>query len=95
MLHIVVMIVGIGAIAYGIATVVTAFTICRPIAFNWDKTIVGGTCGNIPQYYLSTGIVNLLLDVFVVVLPMPMLWGLQMKLSRKVGLTFIFGLGFL
>ncbi|RDL41292.1 uncharacterized protein BP5553_01271 [Venustampulla echinocandica] len=81
-------------IGYGIATVATALSICRPIAFNWDKTIVDGVCADVPKYYLSTAIINLLVDFAIVFLPMPMLWGLQMKTSRKVALTFIFGLGF-
>lgn len=38
-------------------------------------------------------ILNLLLDVTVVVLPMPILWGLQMAVSKKVTLSGMFGLG--
>lgn len=38
-------------------------------------------------------ILNLLQDVVVVVLPMPILWGLQMARSRKVALSCIFGIG--
>lgn len=38
-------------------------------------------------------ILNLLQDVVVVVLPMPILWGLQMARSRKVALSSIFGIG--
>ncbi|PQE23679.1 integral membrane protein [Rutstroemia sp. NJR-2017a BVV2] len=59
------------ATVYGLATIVTAFTICRPLPFNWDKTIPTGKCGDINAYYLWTGIVNLLVDVCVVTLPMP------------------------
>ena len=39
------------------------------------------------------GIFNLLLDVCVVVIPMPILWGLKMNMSKKIALTGIFGLG--
>ena len=42
--------------------------------------------------YLSA-IISLLLDVTVVVLPMPLLWGLQMTVSKKVMLSGMFGLG--
>lgn len=85
-------------VSYCVATIVTAFTICRPLAYNWDKYIPNGTCGgpnDLNNYYLSTAIVNLLIDVFVVTLPMPLLWGLQLAMSRKIALMFIFGMGFL
>ena len=85
----------IGAItlAYWLSTFITAFALCTPFAYNWDKLIVGGHCGNISAYYLSTAIVNFLLDVAIVTLPLPILWGLQMKTSRKIALTAIFSLG--
>ena len=85
----------IGAVtwAYWLSTVLTAFLICRPFAFNWNKLIAKGHCGNTSAYYLSTGIVNLCIDVAIVALPLPMLLGLQMKTSKKIMLIGIFSLG--
>ena len=42
---------------------------------------------------MSIAILNLLQDVVVVVLPMPVLWGLQMATTRKVALSCMFGMG--
>lgn len=78
--------------AYWLGTVLTAFLICRPFQYNWDKTI-SGSCGDTLPYYLSTAIINLLIDVMIVALPLPRLWTLQMETSRKVSLTVIFSLG--
>ncbi|KAF1930435.1 uncharacterized protein M421DRAFT_99757 [Didymella exigua CBS 183.55] len=33
-------------IAWTIATILAGCLICRPFAFNWDKTIPGGSCGD-------------------------------------------------
>jgi hypothetical protein len=85
--------IGAVTLLYWLSTVLTAFLICRPFAFNWDKLTINGKCGNLPSYYLSTGIVNLLIDVAIVALPLPLLWGLQMKRSKKLALTAIFSLG--
>ncbi|KAK0515948.1 hypothetical protein JMJ35_001982 [Cladonia borealis] len=85
--------IGAVTLAFWLSTVMTAFLICRPFAFNWDKLMTNGYCGNLSAYYLSTGIVNLLIDVIIVALPLPLLWGLQMKTSRKIALTAIFSLG--
>ena len=80
-------------VAYWLSTVVTALLICRPFAYNWNKFTISGRCGNVPAYYLSTGIVNLIIDVAIIALPLPKLWGLQMKTSKKLALTAIFSLG--
>ena len=79
-------------ILYWVATVVATFLICRPFAYNWDQTI-SGTCGDLHSFWLASSVIGLVFDIWVVVLPMPILWGLHMKLSRKIALVFIFGLG--
>lgn len=53
----------------------------------------GGTCGDLLAYYLSTAIVNLLIDVIIVVLPLPVLGSLHLPTSRKASLIVIFSLG--
>ena len=79
--------------AFGAATILGACLICLPIAYNWDHSIAGGYCGNQKSLDLFIGIFNLLMDVTVVVLPMPVLWRLQMAVGRKIVLSMMFGLG--
>ena len=78
---------------YFISVFLEAFLLCRPIAYNWDKTVPGGHCADLNLAYLIAGIMNLLIDALVVALPMPMLWRLQMPLSKKLGVTGMFSLG--
>ena len=80
-------------VAFGASTILGACLICRPISFNWDRSIPGGHCGVQKSLDLFIGIFNLLLDVTVVVLPMPVLWRLQMAVGRKAVLSVMFGLG--
>lgn len=77
---------------YIIFIIINSLAICRPYLYLWDKS-QNGLCGNQIALYMSGGIFNLLLDVTVVVLPMPMLWGLQMATGKKVALTGVFGIG--
>lgn len=79
-------------VAYFIAVVLACCLICRPFTYNWDHSI-RGTCGNQKSLDLFIGVFNLLLDVTTVILPMPVLWGLQMATSKKVVLTGMFSLG--
>lgn len=80
-------------VAFGAATILGACLICQPISFNWNHSILGGYCGDQKSLDLFIGIFNLLMDVTVVVLPMPVLWGLQMAVGKKVVLSGMFGLG--
>ena len=78
---------------FGAATILGACLICDPISFQWHRSIPGGHCGDQKKLDTFIGVFNLLLDVTVVVLPMPVLWGLQMAAGKKFTLSGIFGLG--
>ncbi|TRX90948.1 hypothetical protein FHL15_008153 [Xylaria flabelliformis] len=78
---------------YCLLVIFIAFLLCRPLAFAWDTTIPGGHCGNRKSAFLASGIVNLILDISVIVLPLPMLWGLHMPIHRKISLTLLFSVG--
>ncbi|KAL2042969.1 hypothetical protein N7G274_004027 [Stereocaulon virgatum] len=79
--------------AFFVTAVLLPCLICRPISFRWNSQIPGGTCGNQKALDLYIGVVNFMLDAIMVILPMPVLWGLQMATNKKVMLSLIFGLG--
>ncbi|PVI04225.1 hypothetical protein DM02DRAFT_669228 [Periconia macrospinosa] len=66
---------------------------CRPFAKNIDVTVKGGQCLNKGALYIATAILNIVTDILVLVLPIPMVLGLQMARSRKIMLIFLFSLG--
>jgi len=66
---------------------------CNPIAKNWDITITKGTCINRAAIYIATAVVNIATDVMLLILPIPMIFHLQMPTMQKVGVVFIFTLG--
>jgi hypothetical protein len=80
-------------IAWGIATWIVNLNVCTPIAFFYDKTIVGGTCKDQSISGTISGALSLLGDIMILVLPIPMIWQLQINLRRKVALLGIFLLG--
>lgn len=45
-------------VAWTVATILTGCLICLPFAFNWDKTVAGGSCGNQVTSFTVTGIIN-------------------------------------
>ncbi|KAJ0414035.1 hypothetical protein BJY00DRAFT_319216 [Aspergillus carlsbadensis] len=86
-------IVAILCVMFTIAVTILGALFCRPFAYNWDRSIEGGRCIDSPKFQLSTAVVNIILDFFVVLLPLPVLWSLHMSWKRKVMLSGIFSLG--
>ncbi|KAF3389061.1 hypothetical protein F1880_003176 [Penicillium rolfsii] len=86
--------------AYGAMTIVglffvgsitTTLAMCRPIVSNWDKSIKG-KCGDIGTAELAAAAFNLALDVGIVVLPVPVIWGLRMSKQKKAAVVATFAL---
>lgn len=73
-------------------TVLIGFLICRPVQKNWDPTSPG-VCGDRIAGYTAVSVVNVIVDILMLVLPLPMVFRLQVKQGYKVGLFSIFGIG--
>lgn len=80
-------------IAYYVACLLTIFLLCRPLNFNWDKTLEGGKCGNGIAVEIFSAAYNMFVDVWVVCLPLPVVWTLQIPFQKKIALSTIFALG--
>lgn len=80
---------------WALATVLVTLFLCKPIAFNWDTTIAGGKCGNTLASWKSTGIVNIITDAMILLLPVPSLCKVQMVLYKKLVIIAMFTLGVL
>ena len=79
-------------VLFGFGIILMQFLMCRPFVKEWDQKRPG-VCGDTIKSALVTGIINMCIDTIIILLPMPVLWGLQMRIRRKVELTVIFGLG--
>lgn len=78
--------------AFFIATFLSCVLLYLPVRCQWNDS-GEHSCGNARLYEIFNASFNLLLDITVVVLPMPILWGLQLAVGRKAMLTGMFGLG--
>ncbi|KAI9698856.1 MAG: hypothetical protein M1820_007363 [Bogoriella megaspora] len=80
-------------IMWGLYVVIAALAICTPLAFNWDKSIPGGHCGNTRAGYIFMAVFAIVLDAAIFTLPIPAVWTLQLSKPKKLGLIAIFSLG--
>jgi len=65
---------------------------CIPIAYTWDKSIAGGKCGDLYKSYYSGHIIIFVLDFFLAVMPIPVLWKLKMDVRKKIGIGIMFAI---
>lgn len=68
-------------------------TNCIPLSQYWDPKPTGW-CRDTLVGDNATVAVNLVLDVLVLALPLPVLWRLQMSIRDKLTVTAMFGFGF-
>ena len=82
-------------LSFGVGLILEAFLKCRPFAAKWDP-LLHDTCSSFKTSLLADGIINIVLDLTIVILPMRLVWRLQ-KISqqRKIALTIVFALGIL
>lgn len=66
---------------------------CIPVEKYW-KPKLSGTCISTYDGFLGASIPNLVTDVFLLLLPLPMLWTLQISWRSKIGLILVFICGY-
>ncbi|KAF4637484.1 hypothetical protein G7Y89_g596 [Cudoniella acicularis] len=77
-------------IASLIASTVVACNFCTPFPFIWDKTIPGGHCLDQAKASIWVSFPNIITDLAMLVLPLPVVWKLHTSKNQKIGLTVTF-----
>ncbi|KAI9724600.1 MAG: hypothetical protein M1828_003623 [Chrysothrix sp. TS-e1954] len=68
---------------------------CQPIAAAWTAELKAtATCVSPFDFFSSSAISNLIIDVVILILPLPMLWRLQMKFAKKLLIAGVFVCGY-
>ncbi|KAI2473859.1 hypothetical protein F4781DRAFT_6301 [Annulohypoxylon bovei var. microspora] len=79
-------------IMHGVAALLVAVTICRPIQASWDSHIQG-TCGNQTVAYVGLEVCGLLIDIGILALPVYPVLNLNMPMVRRLGLLLVLSTG--
>lgn len=69
--------------------------VCRPFskAYAVINPVEGGECLDLKALFIALAVVNVVTDVIMICLPIPMVLGLKMSRSRKVSVIFVFSIG--
>ena len=79
--------------SYGVWTLFGNIFMCTPVAFFWNKAIPDGKCLNQFAVWFTNGAVNILQDIVILILPMPVLRNLPILKGQKRALMVMFALG--
>ncbi|KAJ4382572.1 hypothetical protein N0V86_001794 [Didymella sp. IMI 355093] len=83
-------------ILYGLAFVVIAILQCHPISHywnNWDKEHNDGQCINVNALAWSHAIISIVLDIWMLVLPLCEVFRLQLTWRKKISVAVMFLVG--
>jgi len=59
------------------------------------KVVKGGKCINELRFYLASGVLTIVTDILVLVIPMAMVWGLRMSLHKKIAVITVLSIGWI
>lgn len=87
----------VGAMNAGwlISALISTVFQCDPVYAVWSETPVpDAKCFEQQPWFLGTAIPSMIIDLFILILPLPMLWGLQATASRRLMVGFVFLCGY-
>jgi uncharacterized membrane protein len=82
------------SVMWALGTIIMILTICQPLPKFWNYAMPG-KCGDLVNILLLFGALDVVLDVIIMLLPIPMVYQLQMPFANKIGLAAIFAMGLL
>ncbi|KAI4224926.1 MAG: hypothetical protein L6R40_008403, partial [Gallowayella cf. fulva] len=77
---------------YALATILATIFQCAPVKRAWDRE-VEGKCIDLTRFWYANAVHNVVSDVLVLALPVPVIRRLQMPGGVKGGLYGVFSLG--
>ena len=83
-------VVGFVIVATCIANTIVAIFSCSPVNYAWDKSVPGGKCIDQVAFERYMSIPNVITGAIMLVMPLPLIWNLNVAIAAKVALTATF-----
>ena len=82
-------------VAWWLSAVARCLLFCNPVEKYWEGEAVPGFCRSADALYIGSAVPSVVIDFFVLLLPLPIIARLSMKLGRKAAITGLFICGYL
>lgn len=72
----------------------TELFLCSPMSAAWDPVLVfSNHCRDFQSFLVGITVSNLILDVIILCMPLPMIWSLNLSTGKKLEVSGLFLLG--
>lgn len=75
--------------AFGIALCISPLLVCRPISAAWDPS---SSCDEIPSF-VALEAIGLALDIAIAIVPVTLLWRINLPVLKKLSISLAFSVG--
>ena len=76
-----------------LGNVIATSLICVRVKALWDTSTGEGHCFHQNAYFRYSTLPNILTDIYMLILPLPVIWRMSLSKRDKIGLTITFGTG--
>ncbi|KAL8400717.1 hypothetical protein RB594_000933 [Gaeumannomyces avenae] len=78
-------------VVWAVVILMTNVFMCTPISAQWDLSLAAvSKCGDALPFYKTIVITGLLTDIVIMLMPMKTIWGLNMRMTEKLGVMMSF-----
>ncbi|KAJ5466908.1 hypothetical protein N7475_004660 [Penicillium sp. IBT 31633x] len=84
------------AYSWAIGSMIAALCACHPVSYFWNEAIdpqSGWYRYNFYYYYIGNAAANVVTDVLILLIPIPIVWKLHMRTTQKIGVCGVLLLG--
>lgn len=89
--------ISVFVVCFGVANTFSMIFQCTPISFFWNGWTgeYAGKCININAFSWIRAAIEIIIDLAIISLPIPLLLGLKLKWHKKLQILSMFSIGFL
>ncbi|THZ03651.1 hypothetical protein D6C95_03654 [Aureobasidium pullulans] len=80
-------------VAYSVGGMLASLFQCRPMESAWTLDVPSDYCISTEKFYTANAALNVVSDIMILILPVPIVWGLNTDTRKKVILTGLFSMG--
>lgn len=78
---------------YCAASILVTIFQCRPMIRAFDKSITEGSCIDTAKFWFANAGFSIATDFIILLMPMPLVWGLGVPIAQKMAVMAVFTLG--
>ena len=84
---------GIFSVCWTLSNLLGLIFQCQPVSYFWNKDLEGSCFTNTPGFYFAEGLISAFIVLILFLLPIPIIWKLNLVRTKRIELVFSFSIG--